>query len=59
MRDQAISALEVAEQHLNRLVNSYTEEKDGKFSACHPRCGIESTTRQLAKLRKALLGTRV
>lgn len=53
-RQQAAEALLFAEQLLTELVDSYTEEQDGKFSACHPRMGLKSTAGQIEKLRRAL-----
>lgn len=59
LRDEAAALLEQAEAMLAELVESYSEEADGKFSACHPRMGIASTLQQLAKLRKPLTRAKV
>lgn len=59
LRDEAADLLEQAELALQALVDSYSEEQDGKFSACHPRMGINSSLQQLIKLRKAVQGSKV
>lgn len=59
LRDQTSDLLQQAEVALQALVESYTEELDGKFSACHPRNGHNSTLQQLIRLRKAIKGSRV
>lgn len=50
----AISSLRAGEAALSQLVDSYTEDQDGKFSACHPRHGLANSLAQLSRLRKAL-----
>ncbi|MEG5932486.1 hypothetical protein UXN85_20685 [Enterobacter hormaechei] len=59
LRDEAAALLEQAEAMLAELAASYTEEEDGKFSACHPRNGFDSTLRQVEKLRKPLARAKV
>lgn len=59
LRDEATDLLEQAELVLQALVDSYSEEKDGKFSACHPRMGVNSSLQQIIKLRRALQGSKV
>lgn len=59
LRDEATAQLEWAEKMLAQLVDSYTEEQDGKFSACHPRNGFASVHQQLVKLRKSVSKAKV
>ncbi len=59
LRDEAADLLEQAELALQALVDSYSEEQDGKFSACHPRMGINSSLQQLIALRKGIKGAKV
>lgn len=54
LRDEANVLLEQAEAVLIALVESYTTEPDGKFSACHPRSGFSNTLNQIHKLRKTI-----
>lgn len=58
-RDEAIAIMEQAEAALMALVESYTTEQDGKFSACHPRSGFSNTLNQMHKLRKAMKSSKV
>lgn len=46
-------------RELSELVDSYTEESDGNFSACHPRTGLASVRTQLLKLQTALAREKV
>ncbi|HIB8909661.1 MULTISPECIES: hypothetical protein [Citrobacter] len=59
LRDEASVLLEQAEAILVALVESYTTEPDGKFSACHPRSGFSNTLNQIHKLRKAMKSAKV
>lgn len=59
LRDEANVLLEQAEAVLIALVESYSEDQDGKFSACHPRSGIANTLSQLQKLRKGIKTAKV
>lgn len=59
LRDEANVLLEQAEATLIALVESYSEDQDGKFSACHPRSGIANTLSQLQKLRKGIKTAKV
>lgn len=59
LRDEAAALLEQTEALLAELTDSYTEEQDGKFSACHPKNGFESVKSQLAKIRKSLARAKV
>ena len=59
LRDVAAALLEQAEALLAELKDSYTEEEDGKFSACHPYNGFNSLRQQVARLRKPLKGAKV
>jgi len=59
LRDEVTAKLEQAEAALLVLVDSYTEENDGKFSACHSRQCFASSLNQIQKLRKSIKGARV
>lgn len=59
LRDEAAALMEQAEAALLALADSYTEEQDGLFSACHPHNGFASAHQQLAKLRKPLTKAKV
>ena len=59
LRDKATTLLEQAEATLLALADSYTEERDGKFSACHPKTGIANTHQQLMRLRKSLVRAKI
>ncbi|WP_312329905.1 hypothetical protein [Atlantibacter hermannii] len=37
------------------LIEGYTEEHDGKFSAIHPRMGFSMMRKQLVELRRGFL----
>lgn len=54
LRDEAAAMLEQAEKLLTELADGYTEEVDGKFSACHPHNGFDSMARQIGQLRKSV-----
>lgn len=58
-RDEAVALMEQTEVALMALVESYTTEPDGKFSACHPRSGFSNTLNQIHKLRKAMKSAKV
>ncbi|EAA8938334.1 hypothetical protein FNN36_21815 [Salmonella enterica] len=55
----AVDSLRAAEYALGQLTDSYTEEHDGKFSACHPQSSFASSLGQLTQLRKSLMKARV
>lgn len=59
LRDEAAALLEQAEALLTELTDGYTEEQDGKFSACHPHNGFDSVMRQISRLRKPLARAKV
>ncbi|EBM3076510.1 hypothetical protein DXR24_18260 [Salmonella enterica] len=51
----AVDSLRAAEYALGHLADSYTEERDGKFSACHPKSSFESSLGQVTRLHKSLV----
>lgn len=59
LRDEAADLLEQAEQSLQALLESYSDEQNDKFSACHPRSGLANSLKTLADLRKAMKSARV
>jgi hypothetical protein len=56
---QAADALFLAQSLLGELVDSYEREEGERFSACHPRSGIQSTQQQVIRLHNAIARGRV
>lgn len=51
--------MQEAQVKVTELLNSYSEETDGKYSAVHPAVGFRVMRKKLVELRRGFLGAKL